>query len=52
MPVRGEGRFQIGEPFYYFDVTAEINVKGQLEKVILVDRKETLKKIRPFLIML
>ena len=51
MPVRGEGRFQIGEPFFYFDVTAELNVKGESKKLILVDRQETLKKIRPFLIM-
>lgn len=52
MPVRGEYRFQVGEPFFYFDVVAEINNKGVYEKVVLVDRKETLRHIRPFLLNL
>jgi hypothetical protein len=52
MPVRGEFRYQVGEPFFYFDVVAEINNNGVFEKVVLVDRKETLKKIRPFLLMM
>ena len=50
--MRGEGRYQVGEPFFYFDVVAEINKKGVFEKVVIVDRKETLKTTRPFLFML
>lgn len=52
MPVRGDSRFQVGEPFYFFDVTAEINVNGVYEKVVVVDRKKSLENYRPFLINL
>ena len=50
MPVRGEARFQVGEPYYFYDIVAEVNHKGVFEKIVLVDGKETLKKVRPFLI--
>lgn len=52
MPVRGISRFQIGEPYFFFDVVADINVDGALHRVVLVDRKETLKDYRPFSLML
>lgn len=52
MPVVGRGRFTLGEPFYYFDVKAKITHRGVLEKVVVVDRKESLKKFRPFLMMM
>lgn len=51
MPVAGKSRYQVGEPFFFYDVTAEINHNGELHEVVLVDRKETLKKYRPFLLM-
>ena len=52
MPVVGKARFSLGEPFYFFDVQAEITHNGVFEKVILVDREESLKKFRPFLMMM
>ena len=52
MPVQGKSRFCIGEPFYFFDVVAEINHNGVYERVVVVDRKESLNKVRPFLSML
>lgn len=50
MPVRSESRFQVGEPFYFFDVVANITHKGVFQKVVVVDRAQTLKYIRPFLL--
>lgn len=52
MPVVGKARFELGEPFYFFDVQAEITHNGVLEKVVLVDRQESLRKFRPFLMMM
>jgi len=52
MPVRGDFKFQMSDMYYMFDVVAEVNANGVHEKVVLVDRKETLKKVRPFLLML
>ena len=50
MPVRGGSRYQIGEPFYFFDVKAELHVNGVFEQITLVDREESLSTYRPFLI--
>lgn len=52
MPVRGTSRFQIGEPYFFFDVIAEINVDGVYEKVVIVDRAKSLEKYRPYLLNL
>ena len=52
MPVRGDFKYQISDAYYMFDVVANVNVNGVHEKVVLVDRVETLKKIRPFLFLL
>ena len=52
MPVYGRMRFQVGEPFYFYDVRAEISHKGDFKEVVLVDENEVLKKKRPFLIMI
>ena len=52
MPVRGDFRFQMNDAYFMFDVVANINLDGVHEKVVLVDRQETLKKIRPFLLVL
>ena len=52
MPVVGKARLTLGEPFYFFDVQAEITHNGVMEKVVLVDRAESLKKFRPFLMMM
>lgn len=50
MPVRGENRYQVGEPYFFYSVVAEVNQQGVFEKIVLVDEKETLKRVRPFLI--
>lgn len=52
MPVGGRYRFRLEEPYYFFDVRAEITHNGVIEEVILVDREETLRKVRPFLMFI
>ena len=47
MPVRGDSRYNVGEPFYFFDMKAELNHNGVFEEIIMVDRKKTLEKIDP-----
>lgn len=51
MPIGGNFRFQVGEPFFFFDMVAEINHEGEYKEIVVVDRKESLKKHRPFLFM-
>jgi hypothetical protein len=51
MPVAGKHRFQVGEPYFFYDVVAHINVDGDYKEVVVVDRAESLKKYRPFLFM-
>lgn len=60
MPVPGKFRYQIGEPFYFYDLRgellcwflAEVTHNGQHKEVVLVDEKVALQKIRPFLLIM
>lgn len=52
MPIPGKFRYQVGEPFYFYDLRAEIKHDGVYKEVVLVDEAETLKKIRPFLFLI
>ena len=52
MPVPGKYRYQVGEPFFFYDLRAEITHNGVFEEVVLVDEKDSLKKIRPFLFLI
>lgn len=52
MPANGKARYQVGEPFYYYDLRAEILYKGVLKEVVLVDENEELKRVRPFLYLI
>ena len=52
MPVAGQFRYQVGEPFFFYDLRAEITHNGKVEEVVLVDEKECLKKHRPFLFLI
>ena len=52
MPAPGKFKYQIGEPFFFYDMRAEITHNGAFKEVVLVDENESLKTIRPFLIML
>lgn len=52
MPVRGNFRYQVAEPYFMFDVVADVNRNGVHERVVLVDRQATLKEVRPMLLML
>ncbi|CAK78261.1 unnamed protein product (macronuclear) [Paramecium tetraurelia] len=52
MPVPGKYRYQIGEPFYFYDLRAEITHNGQHKEVVLVDEKVALQKVRPFLLII
>lgn len=50
MPVRGENRYMVGEPFFFYEVNAELNCNGVCEEFDIVNKEETLKKYRPFLL--
>ena len=52
MPVRGPYRYQVGEPYYYYDVRAEITHNGTVKEVVLADEKVELKKVKPFLFLI
>lgn len=52
MPVAGKFRYQVGEPFFFYDLRAEILHKGVFKEVVLVDEKESLKTNRPFLFLI
>lgn len=52
MPIPGKFRYQVGEPFYFYDLRAEIKCDGVYKEVVLVDENVTLKKIRPFLFLI
>lgn len=52
MPIPGPFRYQVGEPFYFYDLRAEITHDGTFKEVVIVDEKETLKQKRPFLFLL
>lgn len=52
MPVAGRFRYQVGEPFYFYDIRADVNHNGQYKEVVLVDEKEVLKRKRPFLFLM
>jgi len=52
MPAAGKFRYQVGEPFFFYDLRAEINVKGEYIEEVLVNEDECLKKIRPFLFLI
>jgi len=52
MPAPGKYRYQVGEPFFFYSLTADIVHKGEFIPVVLVDENESLKKIRPFLFLI
>lgn len=52
MPVAGKFRYQVGEPFFFYDLRAEITHNGVFKEVVLVDENEVLKKVRPFLFLI
>jgi len=49
MPAPGRFRYQVGEPFYFYDLRADVLVNGVYQEIVLVDEAECLKRIRPFL---
>jgi hypothetical protein len=51
MPAPGRFRYQVGEPFYFYDLRADILHNGVYQEVVLVDEQECLKRIRPFLFL-
>ena len=52
MPTHGKFRYQIGEPFFYYDVRAEVSHNGEFKEVVIVDENEVLKTKRPFLLII
>ena len=52
MPTHGQFRYQVGEPFYYYDVRAEVSHNGEFKEIVLVDENVELKTKRPFLILI
>jgi len=51
MPIPSNFRYNVGEPFFYYDVRAQINNNGVYSEVVLVDEAESLKKYRPYLFL-
>jgi hypothetical protein len=52
MPVHGEWRYQVGEPYYFYDLRADVVHNGKFKEVVLIDQKTVLAKKRPFLIII
>ena len=52
MPVRGKFRYQVGEPYFFYDMRAEVSHNGAFKEVVLVDENESLKKHQPFLFLI
>lgn len=52
MPINGKFRFQVGEPFYFYDVRAEVTHNGTVKEYVIVDEEKELKKHRPFLFLI
>ena len=52
MPIGGKARYQVAEPYYLYDLRAEITHKGIFKEVVIVDEKVELKKLRPFLYLI
>lgn len=52
MPAPGRFRYQVGEPFYFYDLRADVLHNGVYQEVVLVDENECLKRIRPFLYLI
>lgn len=40
LPVRGPYRYQVGEPYYFYSVIAEVNHQGAFKEIVLADEKE------------
>jgi hypothetical protein len=52
MPVHGQFRYQVGEPYYFYDLRADVVHNGQYKEIVLVDEKNVLARKRPFLIII
>jgi hypothetical protein len=52
MPLASQFRYQVGEPFYFYDVRAEVVHNGQYKEIVFVDENVELKTKRPFLIII
>jgi len=51
MPIASAFRYNVGEPYFFYSVTAQINHNGVYTEVKLVDEEESLKKYRPYLFL-
>ena len=49
MPISGIMKHGCKEPYYIYSLIAEITHNGKYEEVVLVDEKEVLDNVRPFL---
>jgi hypothetical protein len=50
MPIRRHNRFALGEPTFLYEVKATLNHNGKVSELTLVDKEESLRRHRPFLI--
>lgn len=39
MPVPGKFKYQVGEPFFFYDLRAEINHNGVFHEIVLADEE-------------
>lgn len=52
MPAHGQWRYQVGEPFYFYDLRADVVHNGQYKEIVIVDEEVELAKKRPFLMIM
>ena len=52
MPVHGQFRYQVGEPFYFYSLRADVVHEGKYKEIVIVDEQEELSRKRPFLIII
>jgi len=39
MPVHGQWKYQVGEPFYFYDLKAEVINNGQYKEIVLINEE-------------
>ena len=50
MPIWRHNRYALGEPTFLYEVKATLNKNGEVHEINMVDKEDTLRKHRPFLI--
>lgn len=51
MPLAGDTRYDLSEPYFMYSVVANVSHNGVYKEVVLVDEKQMLKKYRPYVFL-